>query len=761
MTSVIQQMTTRAKAKSPVKTFSQACQHDPEKLCAVNDSVRRTFSPMARLSFLASPKYVTQFLFVWNDKAMVGTKFMPATDSNNSAICIGSASDTVDGHLPIRAEERHFVAWFTSLVKKADAEACNLIRANEAPDEIPGPPPDGEGEPVPPGMTRLNFGAAASEADHPVLAALPLFLPLPVGVALPAMPIPLLQGTIALEQQFPLFEIWCKAICCIGEHNDGYPVSVKGPLFDPNSISKEPFVGVHVAPERAHPRIKSIAPTERQFEDVQAALEEYSKAMWLVLAESLPATDSPLPSANTGGRNDADHLKTIADSLEKSMRRPTTAAEVELIDQASDTEVRFALAFARIQDTDDPDEPCRVVPAKATPTLTKLLHAQTVAKAQHLLCEALCNKTLEAPKSRDRMDGNVTFDTDIIDSAFAACIRNCNFVASAIQCNPSAVKQKMGTVHFATASKDCATCKQCINQGQKASRQEEAEEEATKKDKKSAELCIGGHLSAPSDIQHMIANFRMVFGELIEDIEHSELWKQLAEFETVLQSKAGQDWVTHVGQNPQVGLHLMINTQEIVSPFFQLGNIPACRTAVTENDQQVDPCACATAINTGAHVTQTLHAAISRGVIGGCEDVPICHHFFPQLKLSTDEKTNDETNDKTNDKTNGDSKAAKDKSTKQSGGSSDKNDGKQKGFLEFAAGPKVRPPPCQIYIEGERFCLHHATKNLFCRFGEKCNCRHFNSCKDMPAEAQKEVTTFVKDNESIQFVKGQGPTGAN
>jgi hypothetical protein len=154
------------------------------------------------------------------------------TNDEGNAMYIGSMSDELGECIPIAVPAEGFTGWFTSIVPVKDVNDFDLPHFLEPPDIIEGKPSapganDGEAG----SFERLNVGLDAATLN-PTITALPMVLPVPGGVPLPTDTWEVGVPQPEMAAVYPFFEVWRKAQQYIIGNNDGYSVTVEGPLFD-------------------------------------------------------------------------------------------------------------------------------------------------------------------------------------------------------------------------------------------------------------------------------------------------------------------------------------------------------------------------------------------------------------------------------------------------------------------------------------------------------------------------------------------------
>jgi hypothetical protein len=145
-----------------------------------------------------------------------------------------------------------FLGHFTSLVTRENVNTYHLHAANDAADTVEGPMfPDPDNLDVminnPPSIAHLNFGPIDTPTTHPVIVALPLCLPLPLGVQFTP------GGNLGdphmhMDATYAFFYVWRTALLYVSTNNDSNSVTLGGPLMEPTQISEVPFEALHIEP---------------------------------------------------------------------------------------------------------------------------------------------------------------------------------------------------------------------------------------------------------------------------------------------------------------------------------------------------------------------------------------------------------------------------------------------------------------------------------------------------------------------------------
>ena len=190
--------------------FSLAAVPNPAKATLLEATLTEGISAAQRSQVWSDPTNCSQFLC--RSDSSFGFFTRPVISQHvdgDIQWVVGSFTDTIGQDFLVA------VGFFTTLVRKDDVACFNLPIYPMEPEEVPGPPPAGEGrgarnqnaDPVEGSMERLNWPNADGESDdgNPVIVVLPQFLPVGSGQTFPHHH-PLVSTT-SFRDTFPLLEI--------------------------------------------------------------------------------------------------------------------------------------------------------------------------------------------------------------------------------------------------------------------------------------------------------------------------------------------------------------------------------------------------------------------------------------------------------------------------------------------------------------------------------------------------------------------------
>ena len=166
---------------SPIKHLSRVGEQVPSDERSILATIKRAANTPLRDYTLA---HVDQFLVAYAGKICVITKPAPTTSDAGDLMWTGSLSDKIGEAVPMTGLGSRFRGHFTSLVPKAIVDKYDLPHTDQAPDTIDGPV-EADGAEAQASMARLQFGVTDTPEQRPVIAALPVFLPIPKGYTVP------------------------------------------------------------------------------------------------------------------------------------------------------------------------------------------------------------------------------------------------------------------------------------------------------------------------------------------------------------------------------------------------------------------------------------------------------------------------------------------------------------------------------------------------------------------------------------------------
>lgn len=632
-------------AFGPPYFFSRSFAANPAKVHYVTALYREDTLANVRRLALANYDNVYQFLFVFERKVYVFTHPSVGTNSTNRPIMLGSLSDSVWTNIPASIRLQSYEGFTTSLIPAAAVDMYHLPRGALLPDTIQGATtPAGVNEPG--SFARLDFGLDAPTI-LPTFAAVPVMLAVPLGVHLPAGPWSLEVPQPELEAIYPFYEVWRAAHMYNAKNNEGFSVTMGGPLFDHAA-----FAGNNMFPDTFPIRMTSDAtfamiflnsPHFSEVADMVAAISQ--AAMVRVVAALGPAAPPIAPPAPEEIDVEANAVAAAAQRrqhegdrmfqlMEQNMNKGTaTQAEKEHKLAADIVCAKFSLAFANLVPSDDGLSEPTVVPATIRPDFRAILEATKLTTATRLMRDEVDIAVRRAASSDNRFDGQVNMTGEFVDGVVLACLRDFRFLAHSMDSEPQLVKSWLSLMALVSPGSNLITFKQRFNQGNTQAIQEAVGEAPAKMDRKSTELYIGGSLNCGEDTIATLANWRVLGNIITDDYDVSEMRKGLWCFAKNFYSAPGQLWLRRIAATPQVPLNLLIAAQDIIAAYFLIAMVPEYRDAVMGGAPvHPDPFMEANVLAKG--VANDLYTAVVRNTLLLYSHIPLVSTVLPHLRLS-------------------------------------------------------------------------------------------------------------------------------
>ena len=792
--SALDQLIRRAKNESSVHTFSRSFDTDPTKVTSVTKLFRSTKQLNVRMGALSNPELVTQFLFVLDKKIFPLTR--PCiTSEEGDAVYVGSMSDELGECIPIQVSAEGFAGWFTSIVPQKDADDYNLPYYLDPPDTIEGRPStpgayDGEAG----SFDCLNLGPNAAALD-PTITVLPMVLPVPGGVPLPTDTWEVNVPNPEMMAIFPFVEVWRKAHHYIIDNNEGWSVTVDGPLFDQSKIvQNQTPANVGVVQPRGALTLKMLAPTSPLFTPVKTTTREATNAAYIRIGSTMAAQSQHTATVeNTGmmttpnNQFDVRTNSTTGDSFERFVNVMASSARSPEVTERNKTQEkvvhRYMLAFATIDNNGGENT---VIPAKLKPGFIELIKCTNLSSAKSGWSDILTQTCQAAGESATRLDGGATIQADdLSDGAFVAALREFKFLRKVLNSTSAMndAKTHISILAFATPIKDAKTYKDRLTNEQLITCQEAVGEEKTKIARKATELYNGGALFHVDNVKTLIYNLRVFGLSISDDFENSEFWKNLRDYEMYLHSKPGREWAERLSAKyKHAALIMAIDLHNIIRQYFSIGDNLEYRSAMATREQ-VHPKVYHDARAIGNMIVSSLYTDIGAMRYKHYEEIPDITPQLPHLNLvggtdakkvpaitpdnvpiSTPGKHHINGPDKEGNNSNEANKRGRTENKKTYPHESREVE-KTLGFLTWT-GTGAPPKFCPVFVKTttmktkERICLWHCIHGFFCGRGkDKCRQGHIQTLGTLCPEEQKKMEEFVNKTKDLDFVTGQGPKG--
>lgn len=727
------------------KTFSATALN---RTSAVSSLGRSTHLEMRR-TLVMDPTRIQQFLAVIGRQIHPMTRPVLAPAGGDQWVMAANMSNIVGRVTPISIPRERFEGRFTSLASQRDVEAFALPVSGIHPDTIEGHP-DETGEPSPPGLENLSFEVPDEEGHEPRIVCLPLLCPVAPEVELPQGSWLVTDRVDRIATHAPYIETWRKAMAWTVTENAGRSIGAGGPIFNPAAPElageDNPIVRFGaIESVDLSPHLTMLGPGPL-FDQVELLADTMADAVVAKQAKGPPADGS-------GSETSAPEL--IKAAIAASLEARDNASTERTSEEKAAVIRSYQLAFGTVVDTADGP---MAVPAELTEEFKAILVCSKQADAHSRLRSLLGHHFVKSRASDNRLSSSVTLTEDFVCPIVAAVLRNYNHHTRSLNHKPELLKTRASAVMYASPKVNEMVYRQRLLRGERLFAQVAVGEDASRLDRKTTELYIGGWIDSVKAIQILLANFKAVFGCLIKDFDRSMMWECLAGLEAVLNSEDGRHWAAAFCGQSNVGLVLLVWVQDIMASFFSIGSHYEYLSALKQG-QPIDPRAYLGPKGCAKFSYEPLLTAVQLLKLTPVfHEIPLVASFLPQCAgLGGGEPPNQAPVDR----------AAKRPKVSEVSDQPPEDDRResdlQRGFLEWTGTGK--PPACEIRWKAgarsplERICLNFVCKGLSCKYRGRCRYHHPISLDKVPESKRAEFVAFVNGKEGLSFAPGRGPPG--
>lgn len=795
------QLCLRLGRDGPVQRFSLSSEPDDAVAADVLTTLRASTHPSVRYQTLLDPTKCTQFACVWGNSVGFLTRPVMVEIPPNPPTVLGSFSDRIGHALPVCVSLDDFQGSFTTLTTTARAEEFLLPRHPTPAASIRGPPPaplqavDGI-EPVtqddapPPQegtLGRLHWPVSNVEnpppSEHPVVVALPCFLPLAPGQTFP-LDVDLTKPD-SYAEAFPLFRLWCDGIRYTTRHNDSHSVTMGGPLFHlPDFDTQEdpdPFHQLRIRPTLpAHPH--QIPPTFATFHQIEQRIQHFSEEVWIRLGARDPRASASPPTPSTPGdpaMTTRDLVQAVVTPLLASRSQlEVSTKEAEHLDSAQDVALSYRLAFATLP-SEDASQQRMIFPPLHPLFMSILTKTKPVVAAQAL--QNLVRSRVDAAHASDKaVECDVTFDPEACTTAFANAIRSYHWLLRPLtDVSRDGARHRLGILHFLTPKRgfflvngiDEATNNPIVLS-------HVSDEKAQLEASKTSALFADGRLETGFDMYLAVCNFSMVISVMLaSDTTASTplLLQKLLRYAAVLRSPAGRSWCDTWKYDLRIPVHIYQDVQHMLTTFLMLGTKPILKSALKKGDT-ISPDNYWNAARLADGLIDKLQTLVTGNNLGNYSMSPICLQWFPALNLPHAATPNKSSRQHSKDVDVQSFRTPTPKGTPSQAAApkkqrlTDKVDidrRKQLGILLYdtVASGSTRLPHCPVYSKAqkdstspERLCMQFMTQGFYCS-RHPCPFPHISNVARLSAEQRDAFAKWVSDTKGLSFAQGKGPAG--
>lgn len=778
------QLNIRAGRDGLIQRFSVVYAPSPAITTEVLGTLKPSTHARVRDQTLFDPTKCSQFLCVFGDT--VGFLTRPTlVDNPETAIpsVVGSFSDRIGTCIPVAVTLAAFQGSFTTLVPRAMAETFQLPCHPTDPDLVDGPPiPPAEGDAGPPQavpatLARLHFivGDNPTPADRPKIVALPNFFPVPLGLSLPESVNIMDPASYAAAPE--CFRMWIQGFAYAKQYNDSKSVTQGGPLFHLPDLAlldgvADPFAAFNILDDLpANPLM--LPPTTPTYHATQTRLQQWADDAWAFLGSQrtdTPAPETP-PQFGTNGST-REFIEGIVTPLLKKHGMEKSSKEQEQVDSAKDVMIAYQLALAAIpENVDDATDATAMVIPTLHPEFEAILTKTKPVAAAQALQEYLRGCAEVAWASDVGIDCDVTFDAEIVTTAFANAIRSFHVLTEPLaRTTKSVAQQRLGLLHFLTPIRGILM----VQKGAEAANNpivlsHVTDDKAQLEASKSSMLYASGRLESNHDVYLAVCNLRLVILAMLK--HHSPvplLLKKLLAYVNVFRGMEGRLWADTHKLNLGICVHIFQDLQHILGMFFSLGKRSNLKNAIKSNCT-IAPKNFWNAARTADSLIDRLRSIITGNHLGQFHDPPVCLPWFAPTGSSVPQTPTKQPRDQSNTPSPRNGTPTNPGAPKKSRTKDQAEIDRQKtmGMLLYDAqvGGNSRLPHCPLYgkarktaTSDERFCMQFMTVGHFC---SRANCPfpHVASLARLSKEDKDAFVAWVDKTKGLSFAPGKGPAG--
>ena len=736
------------------------------------DVLSPTVNAQRRTQILGDPTYCHQFAYVWG--RAVGFVTRPRiTDHDGNVIVVGNFTDTIGEPCPISLPLGVFQGFFTTLVRKGDAEALRLTIHPMAPDTIPGPPLDpaqggpadalrsNQAAPVPveASMERLGFTIPenSTDADIPVIVALPMALPLSPGLSYPHLMA--IDDAQSFREPFLLFEVYRQGYLYALQHNGGQSVTEGGPLFHQPAFDtipddqNDPFIALSIVEGIEVPPTQ-LSPTSTLYAVARTSFLEWSESMWQELGSNQePELINPPAAAGFTPADFREAVKPLVDKEKVFRLGKRIGSKYKILMSA------LPLAGAAQQDN-------MVLPELKGP-FKEFLNQGTSSIAADDVKEQLRACLTLAQNSALAVNQGVTLEADNLTLAFSDKMRTFAWLVEKLICTSlTAARNQLGLIHMLTPSRDALALVSEFDKDAMVLVMSNSSSGTAQLDaSKSSKLYSGGRLNDFHDVYTAVLNLRAVLSLVVEDLDRPLVLVKMLEYANLLITREGRLFFAAHRDVSLLAVHPWQDLQTIFSSFASVATNTTLYTAV-EAGGEVAKKNFDGAIAVSTTVTNDLRSMLYGNGLGKFQGSPLCGPWFcdnvpppvvprgrgamPPL-ASRDQATGPR-----------DQSAKKQKTADLGPDEIERRRGL--GVLQLTGSQRLPTCPVLRKKKGakapERLCMGFMTKGHYCaKTNAECRFPHVTSVGTLPEHDQKKLIQFVASHPGLSWVDGKAPPG--
>ena len=757
------QISLRRGKTGAVQRFSLARPTDEASSSLLAETLKPGINHSRRHQILGDPSKVHQFACIWGSKVGFFTKPVITTATDGSTLVAGNFTDSLGEPYPVTVPLASFQGSITTLVRRGDAVTFGLDIHPTTPDTVGGPvTPARGGRPSrgdtalgrsEPTLERLNYPMAenAGTDDHPVIVALPCFLPVGPGLTFPHL-VPLGDDQ-SFRGTYPLFEVWKGGMNYVLTQNAGHSVTVGGTLFDLPALvvadaAEGPFTSYDVRPSiLLAPTV--LSPTQSLFSVTRLQLVEWSEQVWVGLGENMEP-EAPPPGVGAQVFT-PEHFRAAVEPL---------VNKDKTFGAAGRTAARYRVLLASLP-PGGALNPDRMVLPDLKDEVRAYFQVSSSAVAGDDLRELVKSRLNLANASDLCRNKDVTLEPENITLAFSDRFRTFNWlVEKLVSTSRAGAQSVLGLMHFLTPDRDALALVAEGDNEAKTLLMSNATSAAAQLDaSKSSKLYSDGRVDTFRHVYEGGCNARCIFSVLVEHPDNSIVVVKVMEYVDLLVDRQGRFFFEAFRHSPYLAVHAWQDVQSILSAFLRVATNSDMYGAV----QRGEPIAVSNfqgAIDVADGLITELRAILHGNGLGKFSGTPICALWFKQPAA-------------------GPGRVPRDASTRNPSVAPETGSKRQKtldpaeterrktlGMIEFdtvAAGTS-RLPTINVYVKKrggktpERLCMKFLCRGHTCP-NPDCKFPHITNIEALPDAERAKFILFVKKQPGLNWVEGKAPAG--
>jgi hypothetical protein len=742
------------------QSFSKARARDPAIIVLVQSVLRPETADSMRAHVLSDPANVHQFACAFGDAFGFFSRPTLDTNSDRVVVAVGNFTDTIGEPFPVSIPILDFEGHFTTLIRRRDAETYGFATHPLSPDTVRGRAA-GNRSSAAASMERLNFPLPdeADDGDLPVIAALPIFLPVAPGETFPHMLAA--DDAQSFAEIFPLFDVWRRGVTYVKTHNQGLSLTVGGNLFDPDSLAYDaanvdlPLNWVQI--RAGIPlTLKQLSPTDTLYRKTRERCIAWSETIWVEVGQVMDAEPAPALGGGLGNFFTPEHFRAAMEPL---------VPKEKVFSSAARSTSRYRLLLAASPLPVGGGAPDHVVLPDLRDEFKAYLSIPGSATAGEELRELTRSRLAVANSLTTSLDRDVTLEAENITLAFSERIRVFGFLTEKlVNTTHTGAKSQLGLLQLLTPDRAALAV---VLEGEleaahllmSNSTSGAAQLDASKASK----LYCLGRLSTFRDSYEAVCNFRCLISVMVEDIAAPLVLVKLLEYCTLLVERTGRTFFEAYKGTPHLAVHPWQDLQTILSAFCRVSTDSTLYAAVGRGE----PIAFInyrSAIDVSDALISELRAILSGNGLGKFAGIPICHPWFSPAPNSRIGNTT------SGPVTGGDPKRQKTQASPPAKGTSpaDLEHRKTLGMLQFdataAGSPKLPLINILHRLRGartqERLCMKFLTRGFACNVPD-CKQPHITNISALSPDARIKLIEFVKKQPGLSWAEGKAPAGTS